>query len=144
MRSLVVLVSISSTLANSAAADPVSSARLRILVRPADGEILARHCEGDVAKHVWRIVMKRPYVEVIDGKMAVRIHERQPTPAQRQQDGEELVAFYDVTDTRTVAFGVRWRDARGRRVPIEIAVIVRDPLRARFCRETWLGLGELI
>lgn len=125
----------------------------------ATGEFLGwpkNHCGPDVVDHVRRIVMKYPYIEVIDGKMAARIDEKRPVPAQRQVLGDTFVAFYDVSATRTIVFTIRWRDARDGKdgkdgtVPVEVSVIDSsatggDP-NARFksCRETWLGYGKRI
>lgn len=127
----------------------------------AEGELLAwpkNHCGPEVADHVRRVVLEHPYIEVIDGKMSARTREKRPVPAHRQVIGDVFVAFYDVTDTRTIAFTIRWRSARtpldgkGGTVPVEVSVIdyktpeARDnpDERINACRETWLGKGVRI
>jgi hypothetical protein len=141
---VIAVVATSGVPAHSSSDKSLSGDRWRVIVRPADGEIIRPHCAKEIADHVWRIVLKRPYIEVIDGKIAVRINEKTPTPAHRQTMGDVFTGVYDLDDIRTVSFGVRWKGARGRRVPVEITVAVRDELHAVFCHETWLGLGERI
>lgn len=126
-----------------------------------DGELIAwpkNRCGAEIADHVRRVVLKYPYVEVIDGKMAARIDEKRPVLAHRQVLGDAFTAFYDLTETRTIAFTIRWKDARSGKdakdgtVPVEVSIIAYgkpgdrdDPVeRAKACRETWLGNGKRI
>lgn len=108
-------------------------------------------CNNDVNEHLRRVVMKHPYIEVMDGKtMAARLDEKRPIPAHRQ--GGPFVGFYDVTETRTIAFSLRWDKAKENTVPVEISIIdygapgnrENPDERIKACRETWLGPGYRI
>jgi len=144
MRVLLVLFVIA--LAAPATAQPPPT---RITIRPNTGE-LARWpknlCGQEVADNVWRIVFKRPYLEIIDGKFAARIEEKLPVPAHRQMVDDVLaIGFYDPSAERTIAFVVHLRGGHAGMVPVEISVIVHDPTdRTKACRETWVGLGERV
>jgi hypothetical protein len=123
---------------------------------PSRGELVAwptNRCGRDVADHVRRVVQKHPYIEVVDGQMAAQLDEKNPVPAQRQALADSAyVAFYDVTETRTIAFSILWKKARKNQVPVKVSVIAwdkpgdrEDPSRRiKGCHETWLGVGERI
>ena len=117
----------------------------------ADGELTSwpkSKCSQSVVDNLQRVVKKYPYIELIDGKMAARIDEKRPVPAQRQVLGSAFSAYYDVTETRTIVFTIRWqsvrvgKDGKDGTVPVEVSIIERTS--AGSCRETWLGLGKRI
>jgi hypothetical protein len=124
-----------------------SASPIRVTVRPTTGELATwpkNLCGREVADNLWRIVFKRPYIEIIDGKFSARIDEKLPVPAARQMVDDVLaIGFYDPSDQRTIAFTVHLRGGHSGMMPIEISIIVRDPNdRTKACRETWTGLGE--
>jgi hypothetical protein len=131
------------------AAPAVAQPPIRVTVKPNTGELATwpkNLCGREVADNLWRIVFKRPYIEIIDGKFAARIDEKLPVPAARQMVDDVLaIGFYDPSDTRTIAFTVHLRGGHAGMMPIEISIIVRDPNdRTKACRETWTGLGEKV
>jgi hypothetical protein len=158
MRIFLALVFLISMSASPTFGEPRTESRAPLKVKvdhPTDGELLAwpkNRCGDEVADHVWRVVRKHPYLEVVDGQMAARLDEARPVPAHRQVIDNTFTAFYDVTETRTIVFRIRWREAKDRTVPVEISVIAYrkasdriDPSeRLKACRETWLGVGQLI
>lgn len=132
----------------TASADPDPVWRVKV-ESYANGELVGwpkHQCNAAINAQLRDVLLKHPYVALVDGKVWAGRGDKHLVLAQVQSITEtKFEARYDVPGNFTIAIGVRWKNATVGKdgkatVPVEVSIIANGSA----CRETWLGVGQRI